>query len=231
MRPLFQPLLESAGRSEQFIGKEGVELIRKFPAVEDDGNAARSQRCRQGSVAGKSLGAGDEVFLLAMGIAGIYVGAAIEKGNDGLPLRRPKAVVTIIHQEGYGKAGMIGMIRILLALRNILLEFRKRSPIQQSTEESAGGGGGHKGRLTRKQFQQLEADRFPALGLRRADVQVGNGGEAGEAPGIGNPQGKDGELVIVTEEEGADERFKGVEALKRCSRFILILQIIHRSTP
>src|SRR5437016_13695951 len=110
MRPLFQPLLESAGRSEQFIGKEGVELIRKFLAMEDDGDAARSQRCRQGSVAGKSLGAGDEVFLLAMGIASIYVGTAIEKGHDGLPLRRSKAVVTIINQEGYGKAGLIGMV-------------------------------------------------------------------------------------------------------------------------
>src|SRR5437016_3352687 len=158
MRPLFQPLLESAGRSEQFIGKEGVELIRKFPAVEDDGNAARSQRCRQGSVAGKSLGTGDEVFLLAMGIAGIYVGTAIEQGHDRLPLRRSKAVVAIIHQEGYGKPGMIGIIGILLALRNILLELNKRSLIQQSTEESAGGGGGHEGRLTRKQLQQLEAD-------------------------------------------------------------------------
>jgi hypothetical protein len=231
MGPVFQPLLESVGRSEQFIGNEAVELIRKFPAAEDDGDAARSQRCRQPSVAGKSLGASDEVFLLAMGIAGIYVGAAIEKGHDGLPLRRTEAVVTIIHQEGHGKLGMIGILHILLDLRNILPELRKRSLFQQSTEESAGGGGGHEGRLTRKQIQQLEADRFPALGFRRADIQVGNGVEAGEAPGIGNPQGKDGELVMVTEEKGADESFNGVEALKRCSRWVLIVQIIHRWSP
>src|SRR5581483_10298004 len=69
--PIFQPLLESIAGSEQFIGKEGVELIRKFLAAEDDGDAARGQRCRQPSVAGKRLGAGDKVFLVAVGITGI----------------------------------------------------------------------------------------------------------------------------------------------------------------
>ncbi|HEV3040332.1 MAG TPA: hypothetical protein VHA33_21390 [Candidatus Angelobacter sp.] len=113
---------------------------------------------------------------------------------------------------------MIGIVCILFDFRNIFPELGERSFIQQSMEESARRGGGHEGRFTRKQLQQPKAERFPALGFRRADVQVGNGVEAGEAPGIGNPQGKDGELVIVTEEKGADESFNGVEALKGCSR-------------
>lgn len=159
---------------------------------------------------------------MAMGIAGVDVRAAIEKGNDGLPFRRPEALLTVVNQEGHGKPGVIRILSILFDLGNILPPLRERPLIQQSTEESAVGGGSHEGRLTRKQLQQPEAERLPALRFRRADVQVRNGVEAGEAPGICNPQGKDGELVIVTDKECANERFEGFKALNRRRRCVVI---------
>lgn len=122
--------------------------------------------------------------------------------------------MTIIDQEGHGKLGRIGFSFIHI---HIFLDFRKGALQQQSTEEGGGIGGGHERGSTTKQFEKLEADRFPALGLRGADVQVRNGTEAGKTPSMGDPQSKDGELVIVTEEECAEERLEGVEALRGCS--------------
>src|SRR5215469_1355440 len=61
-------------------------------------------------------------------------------------------------------------------------------------------------RFGAKEFEKIQQERLAGLGFRGADIEIGGAGKGVEAPGLGDPKGKDGELLIVADEVLAQER-------------------------
>jgi hypothetical protein len=110
---------------------------------------------------------------------------------------------------------MLILLSGLLGVFDHPLDLGDGAAIEEPVFEDVRSGAGDQSCIAANHVQEPEASGFAGLRLRRADIEVGDLAEAVEAPGMGDPEDEGGELVIIADEELAEERGECVEGLER----------------
>lgn len=93
------------------------------------------------------------------------------------------------------------------------VQFIQRATLKKAVEQRDARDAGEGGFGIQEVAQQIQAERFAGLGLRRMDPEIGSGGEEVMTLGAGAPEGEERELVLVADQMAADERCYIVQGL------------------
>ena len=217
----------SGGEVGVTIG-DAADLIGGPLALEHDWDAATGEGTGKVTVAGEGLGTEEFEFggapsAEAAENAGIDGGAA-QHGHERLTFARGEGVVIVIEQYDVEKLGCrqwsrsarwtggvaCGPVWVQALNGGRVLEhflFMGDQALHQGRRVGTAADPG----LAGENLEKLETGGLAAFRLGRMDMEIRRGGKNLINPGVNDPEGEDGELVVVADEELADQGGDGIQ--------------------